>query len=57
MKNIQARGREEAVRKYDGKTVVWEKRFLPDRVPDYERIKSKEYCDPYFWMITEVLDV
>lgn len=55
MKNIQAR--EEAVRKYDGKTVVWEKRFLPDQVPAYERIKSKEYCDPYFWMITEVLDV
>ena len=46
--------REEAVRVYDGKTVVWEKKFMPELVENYKRIKSKEYCDPYFWIITEV---
>ena len=46
--------REEAVRVYDGKTVVWEKKFMPELVENYKRIKNKEYCDPYFWIITEV---
>ena len=52
MKTVQ--DREESIRQYDGKVMVWEKRFLPDLVPDYKRIKKKEYCDPYFWVITEV---
>jgi|TARA_R110000765_G_scaffold305265_1_gene399185 hypothetical protein len=47
---------EETVRQYDGKIVVWEKKFLPELVPHYERIKSKEYCSSYFWVITEVRD-
>ena len=46
--------REEAVRVYDGRTIVWEKKFMPELVENYKRIKSKEYCDPYFWIITEV---
>ena len=46
--------REEAVRVYDGRTVVWEKKFMPELVENYKRIKHKEYCDPYFWIITEV---
>jgi len=46
--------REEVVRPYDGKTVVWEKRLMPDLVENYKRIRRKEYCDPYFWVITEV---
>ena len=48
--------REEAIREYDGKTVVWEKKFMPEMVENYKRIKRKEYCDPYFWTITEVKD-
>ena len=48
--------REEAIREYDGKTVVWEKKFMPEMVENYKRIKRKEYCDPYFWVITEVKD-
>lgn len=48
--------REETVRQYDGKMVVWEKKFLPELVTDYKRIKKKEYCDPHFWVITEVID-
>ena len=52
MKIVQ--DREESIRQYDGKVMVWEKRFLPDLVPDSTRIKKKEYCDPYFWVITEV---
>ena len=54
MKIVQ--DREESIRQYDGKFVVWEKRFLPDLVPNYKRIKKKDYCDPYFWVLTEVLD-
>ena len=46
--------RDEVVRQYDGKTVVWEKRFMPELVERYKRIRRKEYCDPYFWVITEV---
>ena len=46
--------REEAVRVYDGRTVVWEKKFMPELVENYKRIKHKGYCDPYFWIITEV---
>ena len=46
--------KEEVVRTYDGKTVVWEKRLMPDLVENYKRIRRKEYCDPYFWVITEV---
>ena len=45
---------EEVVRTYDGKTVVWEKRLMPDLVENYKRIRRKEYCNPYFWVITEV---
>ena len=48
--------RDEVVRAYDGKVIVWERRFMPDLVPNYERIKKKEYCDPHFWIITEVKD-
>ena len=46
--------REEVVRQYDGKTVVWEKRLMPELVENYKRVKRKEYCNPYFWVITEV---
>ena len=46
--------KEEVVRTYDGKTVVWEKRLMPDLVENYKRIRRKEYCNPYFWVITEV---
>ena len=46
--------REEVVRPYDGKSVVWEKRLMPELVENYKRIRRKEYCDPYFWVITEV---
>ena len=46
--------KEETVRAYDGKTIVWEKKFMPELVENYKRIKSKEYCDPYFWVITGV---
>ena len=46
--------KEEVVRLYDGKTITWEKRFMPELVENYKRIQRKEYCDPYFWMITEV---
>ena len=45
---------EEVVRPYDGKTVVWEKRFMPELVEGYKRIRRKEYCNPYYWVITEV---
>jgi|TARA_R110000824_G_scaffold36397_2_gene113211 hypothetical protein len=45
---------DEVVRPYDGKTVTWEKRFMPELVENYKRIRRKEYCDPYFWVITEV---
>tara|TARA_R100001086_G_scaffold199818_1_gene116018 strand:+ start:135 stop:329 length:195 start_codon:yes stop_codon:yes gene_type:complete len=46
--------KEEVVRAYDGKTITWEKRFMPEFVENYKRIQRKEYCDPYFWMITKV---
>ena len=46
--------KEETVRAYDGKIVVWEKKFMPELVENYKRIKRKEYCNPYFWIITEV---
>ena len=46
--------REEVVRQYDGKTVVWEKRLMPELVENYKRIRRKEYCNPYFRVITEV---
>ena len=46
--------REKVIRPYDGKTVVWEKRLMPDLVENYKRIRRKEYCNPYFWVITEV---
>ena len=46
--------REEVVRPYDGKSVVLEKRLMPELVENYKRIRRKEYCDPYFWVITEV---
>ena len=46
--------KEETVREYDGKTIVWENKFMPELVENYTRIKNKEYCNPYFWVITEV---
>ena len=46
--------KEETVRAYDGKIVVWEKKFMPELVENYKRIKRKEYCNPYFWIITDV---
>ena len=48
--------KEEAVREYDGKVMVWEKRCMPELVENYKRIKKKDYCDPYFWVIMEVKD-
>ena len=47
---------EEVIRQFDNKTIVWEKRFMPELIDNYKRIKRKEYCDPYFWVITEVKD-
>jgi hypothetical protein len=44
------------VREYDNKTLVWKKMFLPSLVNDYEKIKTKVYCDPYFWIIIDVID-
>ena len=46
--------REEIVRSYDSKNITWEKRFMPELVENYKRIRRKEYCDPYFWVVTEV---
>ena len=51
---IEPMTKEETVRAYDGKIVVWEKKFMPELVENYKRIKRKEYCNPYFWIITEV---
>ena len=48
--------RDEVVRAYDGKIMVWEKRFMPELVENYKRIKRKDFCNPYFWVITEVED-
>mgnify|MGYP003628220604 CR=1 FL=1 len=48
--------KEETIRAYDGKVVVWERRKMPDLVPNYAVIKRKEYCDPFFWVIVEVRD-
>ncbi len=48
--------KETKVREYDGKRITWEYLFRPDLVADYKRIKKKEYCDPFFWVITEVED-
>ena len=55
-REIQIMIREEAVREYDGKVVVWEKRCMPELVDNYKRIKKKDYCDPYFWVMVEVRD-
>ena len=51
---IEPMTKEETVRAYDGKIVVWEKKFMPELVENYKRIKRKEYCNPYFWIITDV---
>ena len=48
--------KEEVVREYDGKIMVWEKKFMPELVENYKRIKNKDYCDPHFWVIVEVKD-
>jgi hypothetical protein len=45
---------ETCVREYDGKLVTWEYRFMPELVPNYKRIRKKEYCNPYFWVIIDV---
>ena len=48
--------KDKAVRAYDGKIMVWEKRFMPELVENYKIIKKKDYCNPYFWVIVEVED-
>ena len=48
--------KDKAVRAYDGKIMVWEKKFMPELVENYKIIKKKDYCNPYFWVITEVKD-
>ena len=48
--------KDKAVRAYDGKTMVWEKKFMPELVENYKIIKKKEYCNPYFWVLVEVKD-
>ena len=50
----QTMTKDKAVRAYDGKTMVWEKKFMPELVENYKIIKKKDYCNPYFWIITEV---
>ena len=52
----QTMTKEQVVRAYDGKLMVWEKRFMPELVENYKRIKKKEYCNPYFWVLVEVKD-
>jgi len=47
---------EEAIRSYDGKTMVWEKKKMVHFVQNYSRIKNKEYCNPYFWILIDVKD-
>jgi|TARA_R100001530_G_scaffold50510_2_gene37558 hypothetical protein len=56
MKGKKMNKKETKVREYDGKRITWEYLFRPDLVADYKRIKKKEYCDPFFWVITEVED-
>ena len=48
--------KEQVVRAYDGKLMVWEKRFMPELVENYKRIKKKEYCNAYFLVLVEVED-
>ena len=48
--------KEEKIRKYDGKIMVWEKRFIPEFVKNYERIKRKEYCNANFWILIDIKD-
>ena len=37
----QTMTKEQVVRAYDGKLMVWEKRFMPELVENYKRIKKK----------------
>jgi hypothetical protein len=53
-REIQTMTKEEVVREYDGKIMVWEKKFMPELVENYKRIKNKDYCDPHFWVIVDV---
>ena len=46
--------REEVIRPYDGKIVVWERRNMPELVKDSKRIMKKDYYDPHFWVMVEV---
>jgi hypothetical protein len=46
--------REEVIRSYDGKVMVWERRNMPELVQDYKRILKKDYYDPHFWVLVEV---
>tara|TARA_R110000850_G_scaffold64597_2_gene144953 strand:+ start:172 stop:387 length:216 start_codon:yes stop_codon:yes gene_type:complete len=48
--------REEVIRPYDGKIVVWERRNMPELVKDSKRIMKKDYYDPHFWVMVEVRD-
>jgi hypothetical protein len=46
--------KETVLREYDGKLVTWEYKFMPEFIPDYKKINKKEYCTPFFWVITDV---
>ena len=48
--------KDRVVRAYDGKLMVWEKRFMPELVENYKIITRKDYCNPYFWVLVEVKD-
>ena len=48
------RDKETVVREYDGKLVTWSYMLMPDLVPNYKKIQKKEYCNPFFWIITDV---
>ena len=50
------RDKETVVREYDGKLVTWSYMLMPDLVPNYKKIQKKEYCNPFFWIITDVTD-
>jgi hypothetical protein len=43
--------KETSIREYDGKLITWEYRFMPELVTNYKRIRKKEYCNPYFFII------
>tara|TARA_R110000744_G_scaffold93636_3_gene180849 strand:+ start:2464 stop:2658 length:195 start_codon:yes stop_codon:yes gene_type:complete len=50
------RDKETVVREYDGKLVTWSYMLMPIFVDNYKKIQKKEYCNPFFWIITDVTE-